>query len=368
MRRRAVRAPPSPSRARRPSRRCRCTARAVGTRTRMPYVEARSSASTRSREFAATPPPIRMSSIPCERAASTALRVEHVAHRLLERGGDVGHRHRLARLLARLHPAGDRGLQAGEGEVEPVPLQVASGGQPAREVDRHRGARGRRPVDVRTAGERQPEQPRDLVERLAGRVVDRRAQRLAPTVVTSSTRSSEEWPPETSSARHGSGSGPCSSWSTATWAARWFTPYSGLSSAIASALAAATPTSSAPARPGPAVTAIASTSVERDPGRLAGPLDRRHHRLEVGARGDLGHDAAEARVLLDRRGHGVGQQRLPADDADPGLVARGLDAQDERLVGHDAMMPGRVRGAGRPVPRKDEVLSRRAGTPGSGLG
>ena len=84
-------------------------------------------------------------------------------------------------------------------------------------------------------------------------------------VVTSSTRSSDEWPPLTSSARHGSGSGPCSSWSTATCAARWLTPYSGLPSPIASALAAATPTSSAPARPGPLVTAIASTSCSRTP-------------------------------------------------------------------------------------------------------
>ena len=42
--------------------------------------------------------------------------------------------------------------------------------------------------------------------------------------VTSVTSSSEECPPLTSRARHGSGSGPCSTWSTATWAARWFTP------------------------------------------------------------------------------------------------------------------------------------------------
>ena len=42
--------------------------------------------------------------------------------------------------------------------------------------------------------------------------------------VTSVTSSRLEWPPETSMARHGSGSGPCSSWSTATCAARWLTP------------------------------------------------------------------------------------------------------------------------------------------------
>ena len=43
-------------------------------------------------------------------------------------------------------------------------------------------------------------------------------------VATSGTSSSEECPPDTSSAIAGAGSGPCSSWSTATCAARWLTP------------------------------------------------------------------------------------------------------------------------------------------------
>ncbi len=49
--------------------------------------------------------------------------------------------------------------------------------------------------------------------------------------VMSVASSSEECPPETSSAMVGSGSGPCSSWSTHTCEARWLTPYSGLPSA-----------------------------------------------------------------------------------------------------------------------------------------
>jgi len=83
--------------------------------------------------------------------------------------------------------------------------------------------------------------------------------------VTSLVSSSEECPPETSSAIAGTGSGPCSSWSTAMCAARWFTAYSGLPRASAYALAAHTPTSSAPVSPGPAVTAIASTSASLTP-------------------------------------------------------------------------------------------------------
>src|SRR3712207_1541086 len=81
----------------------------------------------------------------------------------------------------------------------------------------------------------------------------------------SGTSSSELCPPETSIAIEGSASRPCSSSSTATCAARWLTPYSGLSSARAYALAAASPTSSAPVSPGPAVTATASTSEARTP-------------------------------------------------------------------------------------------------------
>ncbi len=72
-------------------------------------------------------------------------------------------------------------------------------------------------------------------------------------------------PPETSGAIAGIGGAPCFSWSTAMCAARWFTAYSGLPSASAYAFAAHTPTSSAPVSPGPAVTAIASTSARVTP-------------------------------------------------------------------------------------------------------
>ena len=63
---------------------------------------------------------------------------------------------------------------------------------------------------MRTAGERQPEQPRHLVERLARRVVDG-APSERTSSVTSGTSSRTECPPDTSSAIVGSGSGPCSS-------------------------------------------------------------------------------------------------------------------------------------------------------------
>jgi hypothetical protein len=74
---------------------------------------------------------------------------------------------------AGLHPPRDGGLQPGEREVEAVPLHVAPLGQPAREVDDDLPV-ARRPVDVRSAGEGQPEHPGDLVEGLPRRVVDGR--------------------------------------------------------------------------------------------------------------------------------------------------------------------------------------------------
>ncbi len=71
-----------------------------------------------------------------------------------------------------------------------------------------------------------------------------------------------------------------------------------------------------------------------DAGGLAGPLDGRHHRLQVRPAGHLRHHAAEPGVLVDAGRDGVGQQGGPPDDADAGLVTGGLDAQDKRFVSH----------------------------------
>ena len=67
-----------------------------GTRTRMPTAAARSSAIARSREFAATPPPISRCSMPVRGHGVERLAGQHVADRLLEGRRDVGDRHRLA--------------------------------------------------------------------------------------------------------------------------------------------------------------------------------------------------------------------------------------------------------------------------------
>src|ERR1700759_4227950 len=153
--------------------------------------------------------------------------------------------------------------------------------------------------------------------------------------VASATRSRLEWPPLTSRARHGAGSGPCSSWSTATWAARWLTPYSGLFRGSAEALAAATPPRQPPGQ------ARAGRDRDRvhvgqgDPGRGQGPVHRRDHGFQVRAAGHLGDDAAVAGVLVHAGGDRVSQQFVTADQAGAGLVARGLDAEYQG-TGHRA--------------------------------
>ena len=203
-------------------------------------------------------------------------------------------------------------------------------GQAAREVDVDTVAVAGGPVDVGAARERQAEQPGHLVERLTRRVVDRRAERVdVAGDVGDAQQAGVATAHQQRQARLGQravlelvdgdvgGQVVDAVQRLARDRARAPSP-------------PRRPTSSAPARPGPLVTAIASTSWRREPGGLAGPLDGRHHRLEVGPAGDLGHHAAEPGVLVDAAGDGVGEQGVAADDADAGLVARRLDAEDQR--------------------------------------
>ncbi len=60
--------------------------------------------------------------------------------------------------------------------------------------------------------------------------------------------------------------------------------------------------------------------------------DRRLQRLEVRSRGDLGHDAAVAGVLIHRARDRIGEERAAPDDPDAGLVAARLDAEHQWFV------------------------------------
>ena len=103
--------------------------------------------------------------------------------------------------LAGLDPAGDRGLEPGEGEVVAVLAQVARRRSGRAGTSTYAGSPVlRRAVDVRAARERQAEHagPPCRTPRPRRRRWWRRAARTSP--VTSSTSSSDECPPETSSA------------------------------------------------------------------------------------------------------------------------------------------------------------------------
>ncbi len=170
------------------------------------------------------------------------------------------------------------------------------------------------------------------------------------------------WPPETSSATQGVGSGPCSSRSTATCPARWLTPYSGLSSATASAFAAASPTTSAPISPGPAVTAMPSISgrsisAVAQARRSVGSIASRCARLATS-----GTTPPNRTCCSTLEATSFASSSVPADDADPGLVARRLDAQHQRPVRAHGRVPaaaGRGTWLGRPARQVPELQDQR---------
>ena len=146
---------PSRTPARRPWRRCRCTGRAEA---RAPGSLLRRPVPRRAPAGASSPRRRRRSGCPRsprQRAASTALRVStsHTASwndAATPRPAPAPRRPRVP------HPARDRGLEAGEGEVEAVSLEVAPRGQPAREVDATEEPVRGGAVDVRAPGNGSP--------------------------------------------------------------------------------------------------------------------------------------------------------------------------------------------------------------------
>ncbi len=66
---------------------------------------------------------------------------------------------------------------------------------------------------------------------------------------------------------------------------------------------------------------------------VEGDLQRRDDRVEVRAGRDLGDDAAEHRVLGGARSEALAQQDPVRDDPEAGLVAGGLDPEDDRRAG-----------------------------------
>ena len=302
----------------RPSRRCRCRASRLGTTTRSPRRSPSSSSRARSAEFAATPPPITTVVDPGLLGRAQQLRRRA---RRPPRPGTTPRRRRTDDLGVLADVLHDRGLESREREV------VAVVEHRTRERDRVGGRRraraGRSPdrPDSRARGSARPcRTPRRPRRRRSGRAPG--SARGRP------SRSSSVWPPETISVTQRRLERRVFEQRRVdvrlVMVARRRTARA-VASAIA--LAALTPTSSAPASPGPWTAATASISCERGAGLDAAPRSITSLiELDVRAARDLGNHAAVARVQVDLARH----DRRPhdaavVDDRGRGLVARRLD-------------------------------------------
>ena len=258
-------------------------------------------------------------------------RAPRLAHQHVDDGGLKARAEIVQLLVARQLAAGEqrrhRGLEPREAEVE-----IVAPGQRARQRHRPRVAGRRQLVDRDAARIAEAEQLADLVERLARGVVARRAQqpRRARRVDADQRRvPARHQQREVGIRRRRMRRRDAPGTRPPDGPPRWLTPTSGLPSANASAFAVSTPTSSAPTRPGPAVTAIASRSRNCTPASAIARSDDRHDGRDVLARGDLGHDAAVVRVHRDLRRDDVGAHATAVlDDRGGRLVARRLDAQN----------------------------------------
>ena len=288
--RRPGRAPCS-GRPRRSSRRCRCRAQAaprcaVGQRRAQLRVR-RDAADDRDRVGAGRLDPLD------ERAHDRAL----VAR------GEVG--------AARLELGRGRGRGRRRGAPSSAPRtrsRARARARPGRRRPRGRPSRASRSISA-PPGYAEPEQARALVERLAGGVVERRAR--APDTVPRTVAHVEQQrvPAAREQARERRLEVERLEVERGDVPVQVVHRHERQPAPHARALAAETPTSSAPISPGPAVTATVSTSSSDVAGLVERLADHRRDELEMPPRRDLGHDAAVARVQLGLRGDDVRADR-----------------------------------------------------------
>ena len=273
-------------------------------------------------------------------AGADGLGGDHVRDGLLEGGGDVRARHLEAAGLELLHGAGDGGLQPGEGPVVPVRAGLLGAadelarGEPAREAEGRRVALGGEPVDHGAPGVARPDEAGDLVVRLAGRVVDGRAQQLDLGADPAHAQDLGVPAGDQQRAQVRGQVVPLRGPHAVQHA------HAHVRHEVVDAVEGRAEGRGQRLRPrDPHHERARQTRAggdgdrvevrEGDVGGVQGAADRGHEGLEVGAGGDLRDHAAEAHVLLHGGGDLVGQQGGAADDADAGLVAGGLDAEHE---------------------------------------
>ena len=343
-------------RRRRSSRRCRCRARAA--RSAAPGSAARSS------ELAATPPTTRDRSARRRSAAASRPLDERPHDRPLvaTRRGRPGARSSLARrgrAPRRAARSSARRTRSRARRSRATGNENASGSPVARE-----------PVDRRAARVAEPEQPRALVERLAGGVVERRAEHA---VAARGRARRAAACARRSRAGRGTAARPGRARGRATRRGRGGgrPATSGSPRAQASAFAAERPTSSAPIEPGPCVTATArrrrgvapaSPSASRTTGRRparGGAATRSRARRRRSAR--AARPARRRRSRGSRRRRSTSAAAVSSQDVSIPRISRRLGLlalcrrPRDRVAPHDQRVLAVVRVVAAPDAAGDEA-------------
>ena len=190
----------------------------------------------------------------------------------------------------------------------------------------------RQAVDRRAAGIAEAEQPRALVERLAGRVVERRAEHVEPGVILDVEE--ERVAAACEQAEEGRLDRVGLEKERRDVAVQVIDRRQREPQRPRQRLRRGEPDEERPDQPGPARDRDA-LDVRQLGARLAERLaEDRRHELEVPARRDLGDDAAVAGVQVGLRRDDVGADlAVVGDESRGGLVTRRLEPEDQALAG-----------------------------------
>ena len=256
---------------------------------------------------------------------------QYVGDGFLEAGAHVGDGDLTAFDASLFYPSSDGGLEAGEGEVEAVLLEVVSGCEAAGETNSRRVPLLREFVDHRPARVGEPQQAGDLVVGLAGGVVDggpefgdvrrdvthveqrrvaardeqrQRRRRQRPMVEQVDGDVADE----------------------VVHAVERFAEIGG------EGLGRREPHHERPHEPGTRGDGDGVDVGEINVCGARGAFKRGHDGGQMRAARHLRHHPTEANVEVHRARHLVGEQRRSAHDTDAGLVAGGFDTQDQRLA------------------------------------
>ena len=250
----------------------------------------------------------------------------------------IGGRDPLALVLEGLHVAGHRRLQTGEGEVVAVPPPVLGSGQAAGEADGVPVPLLGEPVDVRTAGVGQAEQPADLVEGLTGGVVEGAAE-LDDVGGDVLDVQEAGVPSGDDEADEALGQGAIHQLIHRQVPDDVVDAVDGPAQAGGQGLGGADAHGERADETGTGAHGDDVDVVQIHARAIQSRVEGGQEGLQVGARGELGNDAAETGVGVHGSGDDVPEELAAAHERRARLVAGGLDAQDQCLTHAHSLVP-----------------------------